>query len=126
MKTTNPGSSSKASSQYLYLTTRGRKTGRPREIEIWFTELGGRYYVIAEYPTSQWLQNLQACHDVRVRIAAADFSATGRVITPDSDPALHQSVQHASREKYGWGDGVVVELAPNFTEDGPGPRSGIR
>jgi len=114
LKTTNPGSSSKDSNreQYLYLTTRGRKTGGPREIEIWFTELGGRYYVIAEYSTSQWLQNLQACPDVRVRIAAADFSATARLITPDSDPALHKSVQHASREKYGWGEGVIVELVP--------------
>jgi deazaflavin-dependent oxidoreductase (nitroreductase family) len=114
LKTTNPGSSSKDSSreQYLYLTTRGRKTGLPREIEIWFTELGGRYYVIAEYPTSQWLRNLQASADVQLRIADQRFSATARVITPDSDPALHKRVQQASSEKYGWGDGVVVELTP--------------
>jgi deazaflavin-dependent oxidoreductase (nitroreductase family) len=114
LKTTNPGSSSKDSSreQYLYLTTRGRKTGRPREIEIWFTELGGRYYVIAEYPTSQWLRNLQASADVQVRIAEQHFPATARVISPDSEPALHKRVQHASREKYGWGEGVTVELAP--------------
>jgi hypothetical protein len=26
---------------YLYLTTTGRVTGQPREIEIWFTERGG-------------------------------------------------------------------------------------
>jgi hypothetical protein len=24
--------------QFIYLTTTGRKTGRPREIEIWFVE----------------------------------------------------------------------------------------
>lgn len=114
MKTTNPGSSSKDSSreQYLYLTTRGRKTGRPREIEIWFTELGGRYYVIAEYPTSQWLQNLQACPNVQVRIAEERFAATARLIAADSDATLHKKVQEASRQKYGWGDGVVVELVP--------------
>jgi deazaflavin-dependent oxidoreductase (nitroreductase family) len=119
LKTTNPGSSSKDSSreQYLYLVTRGRRTGLPREIEIWFTELGGHYYVIAEYPTSHWIQNLQACPDVRVRIAEERFAATARVITPDSDAALHKSVQQKSREKYGWGDGVVVELVP--VQDGP-------
>ena len=33
--------------QYLYLTTRGRKSGRSREIEIWFTHRDGRFYVIA-------------------------------------------------------------------------------
>ena len=33
---------------YLYLTTKGFKSGRDHEIEIWFTELDGNYYVIAE------------------------------------------------------------------------------
>ncbi len=32
----------------MYLTTKGRKTGRDREIEIWFTEFGGCSYVISE------------------------------------------------------------------------------
>ena len=131
MKTTKPGSSSKASSpsreQYLYLTTRGRKSGLPREIEIWFTELGGRYYVIAEYPTSHWLQNLQACPNVQVRIAGEHFPASARVITANSpDPALHQGIQQASREKYGWGDGVVVELTPVSLQNEPGCRSSVQ
>jgi hypothetical protein len=33
---------------FLYLTTAGRISGQPREIEIWFTERGGRFYLIAE------------------------------------------------------------------------------
>ena len=130
MKTTKPGSSSKVSSpsreQYLYLTTRGRKTRLPREIEIWFTERGSRYYVIAEYATAQWLRNLQADPDVQVRIANQRFPAYARVITADSDPDLHRSVQQASRDKYGWGEGVVVELAPvSSPNDEPGARSAI-
>ncbi len=32
----------------LYLTTTGWKSGRPHEIEIWYTEWEGRYYVVAE------------------------------------------------------------------------------
>ena len=129
MKTTNPGSSSKDSSEeeYLYLTTCGRKSGLPREIEIWFTQLGGRYYVIAEYATSQWLRNLQASPNVQVRIADQYLPATARVITPDSDPALHKRVQQSSREKYGWGDGVVVELAPiSSRHDEPSPGADIQ
>jgi deazaflavin-dependent oxidoreductase (nitroreductase family) len=118
LKTTKPSSSSKGSSssaeQYLYLTTRGRKTGLPREIEIWFTELGGCYYVIAEYSTSQWLHNLQACPDVNVRIADERFAASACVIRSASDPDLHKRVQQASQQKYGWGEGVVVELMPVF------------
>lgn len=44
---------------FLYLTTTGWKTGRPQEIEIWFTALDGRHYVIAELgERAHWLQNL--------------------------------------------------------------------
>lgn len=110
LKKTNPGSSSKAE-QYLYLTTRGRKTGRPRQIEIWFTQRDGRFYVIAEYETSHWLRNLQADPQVQVRVAENQFHATARVLRPEADNKLVNAIQKLSREKYGWGDGLVVELA---------------
>ena len=35
--------------QYLYLTTTGRRSGQPREIEIWFTRRGDRYCLGAEH-----------------------------------------------------------------------------
>ena len=37
------------SPKYLYLTTTGRLSGRPRRIEIWFTRQEGRYYLVAEH-----------------------------------------------------------------------------
>src|SRR5947209_10889838 len=72
LKKTSPSSSSKTSSfegeQYLYLTTRGRKSGTPREIEIWFTNYNGRFYLIAEHASSQWVQNLQANPEATLRV----------------------------------------------------------
>lgn len=116
MKKTSPSSSSKASKiepkQFLYLTTRGRRTGRLREIEIWFTEREGRYYVIAEYDPSHWLQNLRAHPEVQVRVAGQSFAARARILSPDSDAHLRSAIQELSRGKYGWGDGTVVELLP--------------
>ena len=53
--------------QFLYLTTIGRASGEPREIEIWFTQRDGRFYVIAEYETSHWVQNLRANPQARWR-----------------------------------------------------------
>ena len=94
--------------QYLYLTTRGRKSGKPREIEIWFTHHNGRFYVIAEYDSSNWLQNLRAHPEVEVRVADRKFPAQARVLSPESD--LSHTIQELSRKKYGWGDGIVVEL----------------
>jgi deazaflavin-dependent oxidoreductase (nitroreductase family) len=118
-KRTNQNSSSKARSiaqeQYLYLTTHGRRSGQAREIEIWFTERQGRYYVIAEYDTSNWIQNLRADPHVQVRIHDRKFAAIARVLGSGNDPSsvdhnLIREVQELSRAKYGWGDGTVVEL----------------
>jgi deazaflavin-dependent oxidoreductase (nitroreductase family) len=114
LKKTSPSSSSKASKieseQFLYLTTRGRTTGRARDIEIWFTQHEGRFYVIAEYETSHWLQNLRAHPEVQVRVGGQSFPARARVLSPDADVHLHRTIQDLSRAKYGWGDGTVVEL----------------
>lgn len=98
---------------YLYLTTTGRRSRRPREIEIWFTRRDGRYYVIAEYTTSHWVQNLLQTPQVEVRLGEERFRASARIITPESEPRLHSAVQQLSRQKYGWGEGLVVELKPD-------------
>jgi deazaflavin-dependent oxidoreductase (nitroreductase family) len=105
-----------AREQYLYLTTRGRKSGLPREIEIWFVPRDDRYYLIAEYPTSHWVLNLQADSQVKVRMGDNTFSARAKVLSKEIEPDLHHAVQELFRQKYGWGEGLVVELTP---EAGP-------
>ncbi len=116
MKKTNLNSNSRANSfggeQYLYLTTRGRNSGLPREIEIWFMHRDGRFYVIAEYPTSNWLRNLQADPQAQVRVGGESFTVHARFVDLEAEPELHRSVSGLSREKYGWGEGTIVELVP--------------
>ncbi len=34
--------------QFLYLTTIGRKSGKPHQIEIWFVEYQGCCYIVNE------------------------------------------------------------------------------
>lgn len=99
--------------QYLYLSTRGRRTGRAREIEIWFTQHAGCFYVIAEYDTSHWVQNIRAHPEVQIRVGAETFRARGRVISAEADGDRLRTVQELSRKKYGWGEGTVVELCPD-------------
>lgn len=99
--------------QFLYLTTTGRWTGQPREIEIWFTTRGDRYYTIAEKrEEAHWVQNLLANPRVSFRVGQARFEGTARVVREDAETALAQDIQRRSVEKYGWGDGLVVELTP--------------
>jgi deazaflavin-dependent oxidoreductase (nitroreductase family) len=96
--------------QFLYLTTIGRKSGQPREIEIWFTEHAGRYYIIAEHGSrANWVRNVTTNPEVQVRIAGHNFAATARVLIDNYDVEM---ARQRSREKYGWGDGLVVELTP--------------
>jgi len=98
--------------QYLYLTTTGRKTGEPREIEIWFTQLGGRYYLIAEHrEKANWVQNILHQPRVSFRISDQTFDGTGRVVDEATEGELLRSARALSERKYGWSDGLVVELA---------------
>ena len=99
--------------EFLYLTTTGRRSGRPRRIEIWFTEREGRYYLVAEHLwDTQWVQNVLADPRVEVAVGDAEFPARARVVEADAEPDLHAAVQELSELKYGWGDGLVVELTP--------------
>jgi len=99
--------------KYLYLTTTGRRTGRPREIEIWFTRREERLYLVAEHrERAQWVRNLRALPRVTVRLGRRSFPATARVVDARVEPALARAVRSHSEKKYGWGDGLVVELTP--------------
>ena len=102
-----------AEPKYLYLTTTGRRSGRPRRIEIWFTRREGRYYLVAEHGgRARWVQNLLADPSVRVRVGAQRFRAHARVLDHREDRALVAEVRRRSEAKYGWGHGLVVEIAP--------------
>jgi deazaflavin-dependent oxidoreductase (nitroreductase family) len=88
--------------------TRGRKTARPREIEIWFTQRDGRFYVIAEHSDSHWVENLRSHPEGNVRVAGRSFEIRAHILSPEEPESY--AVQELSRKKYGWGEGLVVEL----------------
>ena len=95
---------------YLYLTTTGRVTGQPREIEIWFTEHGGHFYLVAEREIANWVRNIQSQLQVKVRVGDAEFNAFARVVHKDREPQLALTVKALFDAKYGWSDGLIVEL----------------
>lgn len=99
--------------KYLYLTTRGRKTGRAREVEIWFTRRGRCFYLVSEHRLrAHWVQNLLVEPRVRWSVGGERFRGRARVVRTESAPALVREIQARSRKKYSWGDGLVVELDP--------------
>ena len=74
---------------YCYLTTTGRVTGEPREIEIWFGLEGATLYMLSGgRDRSDWVRNLLAHPEVTVRIGRRDaptLAARARVVDPGSD-----------------------------------------
>lgn len=97
---------------HLYLTTIGRVTGQAREIEIWFIERRGRFYLVAERESANWVRNIQTQPRVKVRLGDAEFDAVARVVDDGRDPRLAAIVKALFDAKYGWSDGLIVELAP--------------
>ena len=97
--------------QYLYLTTTGRVTGLPREIEIWFVLSDGKLYILAEhFRKAQWVKNIERDGRVRVRVGEREYEATARVLDRRQDSADWKTAQQLAREKYGWGEGLPVEI----------------
>ena len=97
----------------MILTTIGRRTRLPRDVEICFTRRGTRYYVVAETGESaQWVRNLRAEPRVRWKVGARLHSGRARILAPARDAMLSADVRTRSVAKYGWGDGLIVELRP--------------
>ena len=97
--------------QFLYITTTGRTTGKPREIEIWFVEADGRLYVLAEHGyKAQWVQNILANPRVQVRVGDQQWNGLGRILDAEEDAESYLKARQLAREKYGWGEGLPVEI----------------
>ena len=106
---------------FLYLTTTGRKSGLQRRIEIWFVESGGAHYVVSEMRrASGWVKNIE--RDPRVSFCVGtrgaresvrpNTSARARTVEREDEPDLAARVSALMDEKYGWSDGLIVELSP--------------
>jgi deazaflavin-dependent oxidoreductase (nitroreductase family) len=100
--------------QVLYLTTIGRKTGLRRQIEIWFVVYGDRFYLFAETgEAAAWVKNVRHNPKVMVRIGEWQIGATARVLDRKADRELWDKVAAIADRKYGWGDGLPIEITPS-------------
>jgi deazaflavin-dependent oxidoreductase (nitroreductase family) len=77
-----PFDAARAGEEYCYLTTTGRSSGLPREIEIWFGIEGGVLYMLSGgRDRSDWVKNLIADPVVSVRIGDERHRGRARVVT---------------------------------------------
>lgn len=78
-----------ADEDFCYLTTTGRVTGEPHEIEMWFAigpENGTLYMLSGGRNRSDWMKNLMRTPAVTVRISGESFEGRARLVEdPDED-----------------------------------------
>lgn len=76
------------------LTTKGRRTGAPRQIAIWFAATEDHLYLLAGgREQAHWVRNLQADPKVRVSIRDRTFEGRARVVEgTDDDPTARQAL----------------------------------
>lgn len=84
--------------QEITLETRGRRTGRPHRVTLWFAYEDGGLWLRTDRDTD-WFRNLVAEPACRVRLGAESVGAV-REALPDEDAALRRLVD-LWRAKYG-------------------------
>lgn len=92
---------------FAYLTTRGRRSGRPHRIEIWFGLLNGVLYMLSGGgDRSDWVRNLLVDPSVGIEVGGVARPATARVVVdPDEDAAARRLL---ATKYQGWREGRAL------------------
>jgi hypothetical protein len=109
-----------AHEELCYLTTTGRSSGTPHEIEIWFAFHDGAFFLLAGGKEgSDWVQNLRSNPAAALRID--DVEAPVLADEPGKDDPIQAEARHLLREKYAYegedlvawaNDSLLVRLRP--------------
>lgn len=82
----------------IWLTTYGRKTGKPRLVQIWFAYINGEFYVLARHGLEAWwAKNILKNPRVIVNIGGRAIPGTAQLI---EDQDLTKEVWRYYRGKY--------------------------
>ncbi len=74
---------------FCYLTTTGRVSGAPHQIEIWFALHDGSVYLLSGGgERSDWVKNLIADPGVTLRVGEETRARTARVVSAPDEDAL--------------------------------------
>ncbi|ASW53442.1 nitroreductase/quinone reductase family protein [Plantactinospora sp. KBS50] len=72
----------------IEISTIGRRSGRPRRIEIWRYRAGGRYWLTGSPGRRDWYANLLARPEFTLHLADLDLQVRGRAVTDPDERAV--------------------------------------
>jgi deazaflavin-dependent oxidoreductase (nitroreductase family) len=82
-----------AYADFCYLTTRGRVSGRPHSIEIWFALHGHTLYMLSGgRGQADWVKNALRSPAVQVKINNTVFSGQARLVNDTEEDALARKI----------------------------------
>lgn len=85
-----------ADDDYCYLTTTGRRSGRPHRIEIWYAADGNTLYLLSGGgPSADWVQNLSVNAAVLVELDGHARRGRTRIIDDGHEDATARSLVFA-------------------------------
>ena len=77
-----------ADDDFAYLTTIGRKSGRPHRIEIWFAVEGGRLFLLSGGgDKADWVKNIRKNGSVRIQVGTRTVAARARIARRGAEDA---------------------------------------
>ncbi len=106
--------------KFIYLTTRGRKTGKLHTVELWFALADGKIYLSHEGEQTDWMKSLRKNDSVSARIDSVKLDAKARIVGEGSSRELGKKALYekyykpASKEVIDdWFElSTVIELTP--------------
>ena len=107
------------------LITRGRRSGEPREVTIWFALGPGTVYLTGSASHPHWCKNVAATPEVSLVIGGERLSGTARVI---EDLAEGEAIRQRFMDRYlfarlsrpfgGYTDSIPVAIKIESSEAG--------
>jgi len=93
-----------ASQDYGYLTTKGRVSGRPHAVEIWFGVSGEKIYLLSGGGLgSDWVKNLIADPAISLRIEKKHFIGEASLVQEHEEDAMVRRL--LASKYYHWREG---------------------
>jgi len=96
-----------ATTEFCYLTTRGRRTGEPHRIEIWFVAHDEGAYLLSDSDRSDWYRNLVADPSVTLEISGEGRQTRAAPVGPENAASAPARAAMVAKYQPGYGEDLT-------------------
>ena len=93
--------------KFVYLTTLGRKTGRPHTVELWFAFAGSKIFLSHEGKYTDWMKNITSNSRVGIKVGSVRLEADAAIL--DEGIAVKVGQRSLYEKYYGQATEAIIE-----------------